>query len=171
VRVALISLIFGVMTACSQTERGLFVRVAGLGRCSDIRDIILHVRSHGLMLNQEQQKPETLGARLDVICATRWSKHVYVTSDPEVRFGDVLRVIRIAAAHVDYVVIVTPSVLKQATYRSDGRCLAPYGPVRGEFIKSRSNRCLVQSATVPLPAIRGKTYRRPWPARIRQAAF
>jgi hypothetical protein len=94
-----------------------------------MRDIILHVSPHGLMLNQEQQKPETLGTRLDVIYASRWSKHVYVTSDPKVRFGDVLRVVRIAAAHVDYVVIVTPSVLKQATYGSDGRCLAPNLPL------------------------------------------
>jgi len=31
-------------------------------------------------------------------------------------------------------------------------------PVRGEFIKSRSNRCLVQPATVLLPAVRGKAY-------------
>jgi len=43
-------------------------------------------------------------------------------------------------------------------------------PVRGEFIRSRGNRCLVQPATVLLPAIRGKTYRRPRSARIRQAA-
>src|SRR5215471_8278401 len=36
-------------------------------------------------------------------------------------------------------------------------------PVRGEFIKSRGDRCLVQPATVLLPAIRGKTHRRPGP--------
>src|SRR5215813_5489537 len=44
-------------------------------------------------------------------------------------------------------------------------------PVYGEFIKSRGNRCLVQPATVFLPAIRGKAYRRPRSARIRQTAF
>ena len=44
-------------------------------------------------------------------------------------------------------------------------------PVRGEFIKSRSNRCLVQPATVLLPAIRGKTYRRSRATSIWQAAL
>jgi hypothetical protein len=44
-------------------------------------------------------------------------------------------------------------------------------PVHGELIKSRGNRCLVQPATVLLPAIRGKAYRRSRSARIRQAAF
>jgi hypothetical protein len=44
-------------------------------------------------------------------------------------------------------------------------------PVRGEFIESRGNRCLVQRTTVLLPAIRGKAYRRPRSARIWQAAF
>jgi len=42
--------------------------------------------------------------------------------------------------------------------------------VRGEFIKSRSNRRLVQPATVLLPAIRGKFYRRRRSTRIWQAA-
>ena len=36
-------------------------------------------------------------------------------------------------------------------------------PVPGEFIKSRRNRCSGTVRTVPLPAIRGKTYRRPGP--------
>ena len=44
-------------------------------------------------------------------------------------------------------------------------------PVRGEFIKSRGNRCPVQPATVLPPAIRGKAYRRPGSAGIRQAAL
>src|SRR6516165_1233853 len=44
-------------------------------------------------------------------------------------------------------------------------------PVRGEFIKSRGNPCLVQPATVLLPAIRAETRRRPGSARIWQAAF
>jgi ParB-like nuclease domain len=44
-------------------------------------------------------------------------------------------------------------------------------PVHGEFIKSRGNRCLVQPATVLLPAMRGKAYRRPRSARIWHTAF
>jgi len=80
------------------------------------------------MLNQVPQKLNELGRRLDVIYTTRWSKHVYLTSDPSVPFSDVLRIVRIAATRVDYVVLVTPSVLKQATYRGDGTCLAPNLP-------------------------------------------
>ena len=37
--------------------------------------------------------------------------------------------------------------------------------------ESRGNRCLVEPATVLLPAIRGKAYRRHRSARIRHAAF
>jgi hypothetical protein len=40
--------------------------------------------------------------------------------------------------------------------------------VRGEFTKSRGNQRLVQPATVLLPAIRGKPYRRRRSARIWQ---
>ena len=94
-----------------------------------MRDVILHVTPHGgLMLNGEIQKGDELGQRLDAIYATRWSKHVYITSESNVPFDEVLRVIRIAARHVDYVVIVTASVLKRATYREDGTCLAPNLP-------------------------------------------
>src|SRR5215472_19329347 len=51
--------------------------------------------------------------------------------------------------------------------RRERRCIG----VRGEFIESRGNRCLVQPATVLRPAIRGKTYRRPRSARIWQVAL
>src|SRR5215831_14749230 len=50
-------------------------------------------------------------------------------------------------------------------------CLSRRHRVTGEFIESRGNRCLVQPATVLLPAIRGKTDWRPRSARIRQAAL
>jgi hypothetical protein len=41
---------------------------------------------------------------------------------------DVVEVMRIAAKQVDYVVIVTPSVLRKATYKEDGTCLDPNLP-------------------------------------------
>jgi len=44
-------------------------------------------------------------------------------------------------------------------------------PVRGEFIKSRGHRRLVQPTTVLLPVIRGKAYRRRRSVRIWQASF
>jgi hypothetical protein len=51
------------------------------------------------------------------------------------------------------------------------RLLGGRKPVRGEFIKSRGDRRLVQPATVLLPAIRGKAYRRRSAARIWQLSF
>jgi hypothetical protein len=112
-----------------QPLSGVMVRIAGLGRCSDVRDIILRVLPHGsLTLNSEAQTREGLARRLDDIYRTRWSKHVYITGDPNVPFLEVVEIIRLASKHVDHVVIVTPSVLKQATYQSDGTCLAPNLP-------------------------------------------
>jgi len=48
--------------------------------------------------------------------------HVYVISDPNVSFGEVAEVIGIAARQADYVAIVTPSVMKRATYQGEA-CL------------------------------------------------
>lgn len=128
-RSALLLLAFGLVAGWSQSPDSLFVRVAGLGPCSDVRDAVLHVLPQGgLTLNGQRQKRDELGQRLDAIYATRWSKHVYVTSDPNVPFASVLEIIRIAAKHVDHVALVTPSVQKQATYRGDGTCLAPNLP-------------------------------------------
>jgi hypothetical protein len=111
-----------------QPPNGVRVRIAGLGRCSDIRDIILRVLPRGgLILNSAAQTREGLVRRLDDIYRTRWSKHVY-TSEPTVPFHEVIEIIQLVSKHVDHVVIVTPSVLKQASYRSDGTCLAPNLP-------------------------------------------
>jgi hypothetical protein len=112
-----------------QPPSDVMVRIAGLGRCGDVRDIILRVLPHGgLTLNSAAQTREGLARRLDDIYRTRWSKHVYITSEPNVSFREVVEIIQLVATHVDHVVIVTPSVLKQATYRSDGTCLAPNLP-------------------------------------------
>jgi hypothetical protein len=64
-----------------------------------------------------------------------------------------------------------PKVAVETLERAlDKKILLYSQPVHGEFIKSRGNRCLVQPATVLLPAIRGKAYRGSRSARIRQAA-
>ena len=60
--------------------------------------------------------------------------------------------------------------VEEALTRSP-RMLVILSPVRGEFIKSRGDRRLVQPATVLLPAIRGKAYRRRSAARIWQLSF
>jgi biopolymer transport protein ExbD len=105
------------------------VSIAGLGRCSDVRDIVLRVRPHGrLTLNSEVQTRDRLARRLDEIYRSRWSKYVYISSEPTVPFHEVIEIVQLVSKHVDHVVIVTPSVLKQATYRRDGTCLAPNLP-------------------------------------------
>jgi hypothetical protein len=107
----------------------LFVRIAGLGHCGDVRDIVLEVLPGGILkLNRRDQKREELGRRLDDIFRTRFYKYVFVTADPDARFRDVADVIAIAAEKVDYVAIVTPSVMTKATYREDGTCLDPNLP-------------------------------------------
>ena len=112
-----------------QPPNSVMVRIAGLGRCSDVRDIILRaLPGGGLTLNSEAQTREGLASRLDDIYRTRWSKHVYITSEPTVPFHEVIAIIQHVSKHVDHVVIVTPSVLSQASYRSDGTCLAPNLP-------------------------------------------
>lgn len=117
------------VAVCFQTPKSLVVRIAGLGRCVDVRDIVLHVLPQGgLTLNGQPQKRADLGRRLDEIYRRRWSRHVYITSDPNALLGEVVEVIDIAGKHVDHVVIVTPSVLKKATYRGDGTCLDPNLP-------------------------------------------
>ena len=129
VTAALLLFVIVFVAGCFQTLKGVVVRIAGLGRCGDVRDVILQVLPHGgLTLNSQPQKREDLGRRLDDIYRTRWSKHVYVTSDPDVFFSDVIGIIDLAAKHVDHVVIVTPSVLKNATYRGDSMCLDPNLP-------------------------------------------
>jgi len=75
------------------------------------------------MLNGENQKREELGSRLEDIFRTRFYRYLFVTGGPNVEFGEVAKVIDAAAAKVDYVAIVTPSVMKKATYREDGTCL------------------------------------------------
>jgi hypothetical protein len=64
---------------------------------------------------------------------------------------------------------ITPE--KRATGGAGQDRKEPFKPVRGEFIKSRGDRRLVQSATVLLRAIRGKAYRRRSAARIWQLSF
>lgn len=94
-----------------------------------MRDVVLKVLPHGVLtLNSEPQKLGNLGLRLDAIYETRYWKYVFITSDLDVPLRDVVEVIRIAAKHVDYVAIVTLSVLGQATYRGGGTCLDPNLP-------------------------------------------
>jgi biopolymer transport protein ExbD len=127
------ALLFGLttfMASCSHpTPTGLAVRIAGLGRCGDVRDVVLAVLPAGVLrLNGENQKRGELGHRLQDIFRTRAYRYVFVTGDPNVSFGEVAEVIDIASTQVDFVAILTPSVLRKATYQEDGTCLDPNLP-------------------------------------------
>lgn len=126
------ALLFGLttfMASCSHPPTGLAVRIAGLGRCGDVRDVVLAVLPDGVLrLNGENQKRNELGHRLQDIFRTRAYRYVFVTGDPNVSFGEVAEVIDIASTQVDFVAILTPSVLRKATYHEDGTCLDPNLP-------------------------------------------
>ncbi len=116
------ALLFGLttfMASCSHTATtGLAVRIAGLGRCGDVRDVVLAVLPAGVLrLNGENQKRDDLGHRLQDIFRTRAYRYVFVTGDPNVSFGEVAEVIDIASSQVDFVAILTPSVLRKATFQ------------------------------------------------------
>jgi biopolymer transport protein ExbD len=128
----LAALLFGLtafIASCSHPSTGLAVRLAGLGRCGDVRDVVLEVLPGGVLrLNSENQKRDELGHRLHDIFRTRAYRYVFVTGDPNVSFGEVAEVIEIASTQVDFVAILTPSVLRKATYQEDGTCLDPNLP-------------------------------------------
>jgi His-Xaa-Ser system protein HxsD len=63
--------------------------------------------------------------------------------------------------------LVIAKAFAEAGVPDDAPPGTPNDPVHCEFIKSRGNRCLVQPATMLLPAIRGKAYRRLRSARVR----
>ena len=81
-----------------------------------------------LRLNSENQKREELEYRLEEIFRTRAYRYVFVMVDPNVSFGDVAEVIEMASKQVDYVALLTPSVLGRADFRDDGTCIDPNLP-------------------------------------------
>ena len=128
----LAALLFGLtafMASCSYPSTGLAIRIAGLGRCGDVRNVVLEVLPGGVLrLNSENQKRDELGHRLQDIFRTRAYRYVFVIGDPNVSFGEVAEVIDIASTQVDFVSIPPPSVLRKATYHEDGTCLDPNLP-------------------------------------------
>jgi biopolymer transport protein ExbD len=117
----LAALLFGLaafMASCSHPSTGLAVRIAGVGRCGDVRNVVLEVLPGGVLrLNSENQKRGELGHSLQDIFRTRAYRYVFVIGDPNVSFGEVAEVIDIASTQVDFVSIPPPSVLRKATYQ------------------------------------------------------
>ena len=121
---ASLACLISLSVACSRQSTGRVVRIADVGECSSQRDIILEVLpAGGLKLNSENQDREQLGSRLDEIFKTRAVRYLFVKGGPKVPFAEVAQVIDIAASHVDYVAVVTPSVMERATYKGGG-CLS-----------------------------------------------
>ena len=121
------------MVGCSHTQgdqpTGLVVRIARIGRCGESpRDVVLEVRPGGrLRLNGEDQERQELGRRLEDIFRTRFYRYLFIMGDPNVPFGEVPTVLDVAAAKVDYVAILTPSVARMVTGREEA-CLDPNLP-------------------------------------------
>lgn len=115
--------VLSALIGCARPSTGLMVRIADTGPCGGQRDILLEVLPGGLVkLNAEDQNREELGRRLEDIFRTRVVRYVFVQGNPRVSAGAVAEVIDIARRHVDYVAVVTPSVMKGATYQG-GDCL------------------------------------------------
>jgi biopolymer transport protein ExbD len=107
---------------------GLPVRIAGIGRCGDVTNIVLTVLPHGdLKLNRESLARGSLDRRLQEVFRTRAYRYVFVIGDPATSFGEVANVVDIAAKQVDHMAILTPSVAKMHTGQN-GACIDPNLP-------------------------------------------
>jgi biopolymer transport protein ExbD len=95
---------------------GLPVRIAKTRPCGndDYRAYVVQVLRAGVIkLNSEDVHLQDLGRRLDEDFKTRVYHYIFLTAEPELRFGEVAQVIDHAAPHVDHVVIIPPSVMRQ----------------------------------------------------------
>ncbi|HYV75942.1 MAG TPA: hypothetical protein VFB24_16940 [Candidatus Binatia bacterium] len=114
------------------TATGFAVRIARLEPCGwdDRRVVVVQVLSRGgLRINTEAQvlQREELERRLEQIFKTRVYRYIFLTSDPDLPFGEVAQVIDSAAKQVDYVSILTPSVMNEAKVWN-GICIDPNLP-------------------------------------------
>ena len=81
----------------------------------DRRNVVVQVLSHGgLRINVEDVKREDLNRRLEEIFKTLAYRYVFLTADLDLPFGEVAQVIDSAAKQIDYIAILTPSILNQA---------------------------------------------------------
>jgi biopolymer transport protein ExbD len=92
------------------------VRLRGLNRAGndDRRNVVVQVLSHGgLRINVEDVKREDFNRRLEEIFRTRAYRFVFLTADLDLPFGEVAQVIDSGANQIDYIAILTPSILNQ----------------------------------------------------------
>ena len=92
------------------------VRLRGFEPCGndDRRNVVVQVLSHGgLRINLEDVNREDLNRRLEEIFKTRAYRFVFLTADLDLPFGEVAQVIDSAATQIDYIAVLTPSILNQ----------------------------------------------------------
>jgi biopolymer transport protein ExbD len=114
----------------SHTANGFAVRIARVAPCGwdDRRGVVVQVLSHGgLRINAEVVKRVDLEWRLAQIFKTRVYRYIFLMGDPDLPFGEVAQVIDTAAKQVDYVSILTPSVMNEAK-AWNGICIDPSLP-------------------------------------------
>jgi biopolymer transport protein ExbD len=110
--------------------RGLVVRMPRTEPCGFDNRLVVVVRvlsTGGLKINLEDVTQDNLGHRLEELFKTRVYRWVLVEGAPDLSFGAVADVIDTVSGKVDYVTILTPSVLKQADMNAD-ICIDPNLP-------------------------------------------
>lgn len=79
------------------------------------------------MINRDVVNRRDLNPRLEEIFKTRVYRWVLVAGAPDLQFREVAEIIDEVSKKVDYMAILTPSVLKQADWRT-GTCIDPNLP-------------------------------------------
>jgi hypothetical protein len=93
---------------------GLLVAVAKPIPCrgGDSFLVILSAQGHGrVAINADSVPLSLLGTRLDAIFKTRVERIAYVNGNDASSFNEVTQVIDVAAKHLDYIALLTSSVL------------------------------------------------------------
>jgi hypothetical protein len=103
------------------TATGFVVTIAGVELCGEGNRVVVQVLPHGaLRINSKDLKREDLAPRLEEIFRTRAPLHIiFLVGDPDLSYGEISQTIDSAAKQVDYISVVTPSVLHQANWRND----------------------------------------------------
>jgi hypothetical protein len=118
------------------------VRIAKTRPCDggEFRLVVIQVLpGSSIKINEENLPERELERRLEELFRTRVYRYVFVVGDPSVTFGDVAGAIDRASKVVDHVVIVTPSVDRQArVWWQTGMCLDANLPLA--YIKSPPRR-------------------------------
>jgi biopolymer transport protein ExbD len=113
---ALFLTLMALAASLPHSATGLAVTIARLEPCGndDRREVVVQVLSHGgLRINVEDVNRENLGRRLEEIFKTRAHRYAFLLAAPDLPFAEVAQIMDSVAKQVDYIAILTPSVLNQ----------------------------------------------------------